>query len=76
MKVLANLEKKVHITESTAVETRRTTSKTVCWQIKIFDAGFWSVIKILCLLSYVYTKENCVENMQSITVLRQDRGDT
>ena len=45
--------------------------------MKTFDAGFWSVIKILCLLSYVYKKENCVvENMQSIAVLRQDRGDT
>ena len=76
MKVLTNLEKKVHITELTAVETRRTTSKTGCCQIKSFDAGIWSVIKTLCLLSYVYKKENCVENIQSITVLRQDRGDT
>ena len=76
MKVLANLEKKVQITELTAVEARRTTSKTVCWQIKIVDAGFWSVIKLLCFLSFVYKTENCVENMHCITVLRQDRGDT
>ena len=76
MKVLANLAKRIQITALTAIETRRIVSKTVCWQIQIFDAGFWSVIKLLCLLSYVYRKENCVQDMQSKTVLRQDRGDT